>query len=62
MKLIIELMIMHVATIYVVIVGQIWWFGVLSLMSLFATVRGAKAKKTHPSLKGRDDIDRFWIP
>jgi hypothetical protein len=34
----VELMVMHVATMYVVVVGQVWWFGVLSLMSLFATV------------------------
>jgi hypothetical protein len=34
----VELMVVHVATMYVVVVGQVWWFGVLSLMSLFATV------------------------
>jgi hypothetical protein len=34
----VEFMVMHVATMYVVVVRQVWWFGVLSLMSLFATV------------------------
>jgi hypothetical protein len=38
MKSMIELMVVYVATMYVVVVGQVWWFGVLSLMSLFATV------------------------
>jgi hypothetical protein len=38
MKSMVELMVVHVATMYVVVVGQVWWFGVLSLMSLFATV------------------------
>jgi hypothetical protein len=30
----VELIVVYVATMYVVIVGQVWWFGILSLMSL----------------------------
>jgi hypothetical protein len=51
-KSMVELMVVHVATMYVVVVGQVWWFGILSLMSLFATV----------GLSAKDAKESVWDP
>jgi hypothetical protein len=40
MESMVELMVVYVATMYVVVVGQVWWFGVMDLLSLLATVPG----------------------
>ena len=38
MKSMVEFMVVYVVTMYVVVVGQVWWFGVMDLLSLLATV------------------------